>query len=194
MKLCAKCKKRPAIVFVQRMEGGETKNEGYCISCAQEMGIAPVDEMLKDMKKQFGLSEKDLENMQDHFADYFGETGVENLQNIANAEAQAEGQEAEEATEDFEPGGSATFPFPFGNKKKNEEEPPKTNGRGNKGGKRKFLDAYCENLTKKAADGKLDRVVGRDREIYRTLQILSRRQKINPCLIGEAGVGKTAIA
>ncbi|MFV0414728.1 MAG: ATP-dependent Clp protease ATP-binding subunit, partial [Oscillospiraceae bacterium] len=110
------------------------------------------------------------------------------------AEAQAEGQEAEEATEYFEPGGSATFPFPFGNKKKNEEEPPKANGRGNKGGKRKFLDAYCENLTKKAADGKLDRVVGRDREIYRTLQILSRRQKNNPCLIGEAGVGKTAIA
>lgn len=187
MKLCAKCKKRPAVVFVQQMVGDETRNEGYCLTCAHEIGIAPVD----DMMKQFGISESELESMEERFAGFVGESGVENLQNMAESAAEAE--EAGEAEEnDFEAGGSATFPFMFGGKKKEEEE-DRSKGR-RKNGKRKFLDTYCENLTAKAADGKLDRIIGRDREIYRTLQILSRRQKNNPCLIGEAGVGKTAIA
>ena len=192
MRLCVKCKKRPAIIFVQRMDDAERKNDGYCISCAQEIGIAPVTDMLQDMKSKFGISDQDLEMMEDRFVEYFGENEMEGLQNLTASSTEAEAVDESESEEEFEPGGPATFPFPFGGKKKKEE--PKEKSKAARGGKRKFLDNYCENLTAKAADGKLDKIIGRDKEIYRTMQILSRRQKNNPCLIGEAGVGKTAIA
>lgn len=197
MMLCKKCNKRPAIVFVQHMEGANTKSDGYCLTCAHDLGIKPVN----DMMKQFGISESDLENMEERFAGFVGEGGIEAMQDPAFAAEMSamagEPAEGEREEEDFTPGGSATFPFVFGGQRKEEEERragPRDKAARGKSKKRKFLDTYCENLTNKAAEGKLDRIIGRDREIYRTLQILSRRQKNNPCLIGEAGVGKTAIA
>lgn len=196
--LCIKCKKRPAIVFVQRLEGDEQKSEGYCLTCAKEMGMKPVD----DLMKQFGISEQDLSSMEDRFASMMGDMDTsEIMQNLAAMQgAEPADDETPPEDTDFTPGGSATFPFGiFQNKKQEGEEetskgelPPHSKNQNGK--KRKFLDNYCENLTQKAQEGKLDRIIGRDKEIYRTIQILCRRQKNNPCLIGEAGVGKTAIA
>ena len=199
--LCNKCKKRPAIVFVQRMENGEMKNEGYCLSCARELGIKPLD----DIMKQFGISGEDLEAMEDRFAGMM-ENGdmdpsemMQNMMGMGAEDAEDAGQDEEEETSDngeerFVPGGAGTFPLGIFASRKKEEGEKKDPRAKEKGKKRKFLDNYCENLTQKARDGKLDAIIGRDREIYRTIQILSRRQKNNPCLIGEAGVGKTAIA
>ena len=201
--LCVRCKKRPAIVFVQKLEAGEAKSEGYCLSCARELGIKPVD----DIMKQFGISDQDLEAMEERFAGMMENGDMDPaamMQQLGMMAPQddADGDEApdddtdEGGDGDFTPGGNATFPFGiFGGRRKTEEAPEKeVKSKNDRGKKRKFLDNYCENLTRKARDGKLDRIVGRDREIYRTVQILSRRQKNNPCLIGEAGVGKTAIA
>ena len=201
--LCVRCKKRPAIVFVQKLEAGEAKSEGYCLSCARELGIKPVD----DIMKQFGISDQDLEAMEERFAGMMENGDMDPaamMQQLGMMAPQddADGDEApdddtdEGGDGDFTPGGNATFPFGiFGGRRKAEEAPEKeAKSKNDRGKKRKFLDNYCENLTRKARDGKLDRIVGRDREIYRTVQILSRRQKNNPCLIGEAGVGKTAIA
>ena len=201
--LCVKRKKRPAIVFVQKLEAGEAKSEGYCLSCARELGIKPVD----DIMKQFGISDQDLEAMEERFAGMMENGDMDPaamMQQLGMMAPQddADGDEApdddtdEGGDGDFTPGGNATFPFGiFGGRRKAEEAPEKeAKSKNDRGKKRKFLDNYCENLTRKARDGKLDRIVGRDREIYRTVQILSRRQKNNPCLVGEAGVGKTAIA
>ena len=201
--LCVRCKKRPAIVFVQKLEAGEAKSEGYCLSCARELGIKPVD----DIMKQFGISDQDLEAMEERFAGMMENGDMDPaamMQQLGMMAPQddADGDEApdddtdEGGDGDFTPGGNATFPFGiFGGRRKAEEAPEKgAKSKNDRGKKCKFLDNYCENLTRKARDGKLDRIVGRDREIYRTVQILSRRQKNNPCLIGEAGVGKTAIA
>ena len=181
--LCVRCKKRQAIVFIQRQENGQTKSEGYCLTCAQELGIKPVT----DLMKQFGVSQDDLESMEEKMNEYMEETGGMpglpfGMMNPGESEGEGEG----EGEEGFTPGGSATFPFGIGAKKDKAED----KGRP----KRKFLDTYCENLTRKAQEGKIDNIIGRDKEIYRTIQILCRRQKNNPCLIGEAGVGKTAIA
>ena len=201
--LCVRCKKRPAIVFVQKLEAGEAKSEGYCLSCARELGIKPVD----DIMRQFGISDQDLEAMEERFAGMMENGDMDPaamMQQLGMMAPQddADGDEApdddtdEGGDGDFTPGGNATFPFGiFGGRRKAEEAPEKeAKSKNDRGKKRKFLDNYCENLTRKARDGKLDRIVGRDREIYRTVQILSRRQKNNPCLVGEAGVGKTAIA
>ena len=184
--LCVRCKKRTAVVFVQRMENGKPLQEGYCLTCARAMHIQPVD----DLMKQFGMSDQDLENMEERMSSF--------LQEAAESGAlMPTGEDAPEeaAQDDFVPGGSPVFPFGFGAQRQNGEEGKGTpNGKKGKVPRRKFLDTYCENLTQKARDGKTDRIIGRDREIYRTIQILCRRQKNNPCLIGEAGVGKTAIA
>ena len=201
--LCVRCKKRPSIVFVQKLEAGEAKSEGYCLSCARELGIKPVD----DIMKQFGISDQDLEAMEERFAGMMENGDMDPaamMQQLGMMAPQddADGDEApdddtdEGGDGDFTPGGNATFPFGiFGGRRKAEEAPEKeAKSKNDRGKKRKFLDNYCENLTRKARDGKLDRIVGRDREIYRTVQILSRRQKNNPCLVGEAGVGKSAIA
>ena len=201
--LCVRCKKRPAIVFVQKLEAGEAKSEGYCLSCARELGIKPVD----DIMKQFGISDQDLEAMEERFAGMMenGDMDPAAMMQQLGMMAPQDDVDGDEAPDDdtdeggdgdFTPGGNATFPFGiFGGRRKAEEAPEKeVKSKNDRGKKRKFLDNYCENLTRKARDGKLDRIVGRDREIYRTVQILSRRQKNNPCLIGEAGVGKTAIA
>ena len=188
--VCNRCQKRPAIIFVQRMENGQLKNEGYCLHCARELHIKPVE----DLMKQFGMSDEDMDNMEDRMEQMMGEMGDENnplsmMMNM-NMPLNEDGPD-----EDLVPGSSATFPLgmnggaaPQGGKKADSKKD------GKKPPRRKFLDTYCENLTRKAREGRLDDIIGRDREIYRTIQILSRRQKNNPCLIGEAGVGKTAIA
>ena len=189
--LCIRCQKRPAIIFIQRMDGGQMKQEGYCLHCARELHIKPVD----DLMKQFGMSDQDLDNMESRMESMMEEMGDSNplsmMMNMANG---GEDADPDSMDEDLVPGSNATFPLGFTSSDKKEGDKKTDRRNGKKPPKRKFLDTYCENLTRKAREGKLDDIIGRDREIYRTIQILSRRQKNNPCLIGEAGVGKTAIA
>ena len=189
--VCIRCQKRPAIIFIQRMENGQMKQEGYCLHCARELHIKPVD----DLMKQFGMSEQDLDNMENRMESMMEELGDSNpLSMLMNMSGAGEDADAENMDEDLVPGSNATFPLGFTGAEKQDGEKKNDHKNGKKPPKRKFLDTYCENLTRKAREGKLDDIIGRDREIYRTIQILSRRQKNNPCLIGEAGVGKTAIA
>ena len=189
--VCIRCQKRPAIIFIQRMENGQMKQEGYCLHCARELHIKPVD----DLMKQFGMSEQDLDNMENRMESMMEELGDSNpLSMLMNMSGAGEDADAENMDEDLVPGSNATFPLGFTGTEKQDGEKKADRKSGKKPPKRKFLDTYCENLTRKAREGKLDDIIGRDREIYRTIQILSRRQKNNPCLIGEAGVGKTAIA
>ena len=193
--LCSKCKKNVAVIFVTKIENGKTLSEGLCLKCAKDMGLKPVEDMISRM----GLSEEELEGLSNEMMDAF--QGVEGLM--------AMDQSQNEEDEDGEEVDSQTATFPFLNKLfggRQEEKLPAQNqpqdgdkqekhdrsSKNNK--KRKFLDTYCLNLTKKARDGGLDRIVGRDVETERVIQILNRRQKNNPCLIGEPGVGKTAIA
>ena len=184
--LCTRCKKRQAVVFVQRLENGKPVQEGYCLTCARELHIQPVD----DLMKRFNMTDDQLASMEEHMADL-----MQQAQESGAMMPMMDGdmQNPDDTGDDFVPGGSPVFPFGFGGTPKAEEKGEKSkNQRGR--GQRKYLDTYCENLTQKAKDGKLDAIIGRDREVYRTVQILCRRQKNNPCLIGEAGVGKTAIA
>ena len=189
--VCIRCQKRPAIIFIQRMENGQMKQEGYCLHCARELHIKPVD----DLMKQFGMSEQDLDNMENRMESMMEELGDSNpLSMLMNMSGSGEDADTENMDEDLVPGSNATFPLGFTGTEKQDGDKKADRKNGKKPPKRKFLDTYCENLTRKAREGKLDDIIGRDREIYRTIQILSRRQKNNPCLIGEAGVGKTAIA
>ena len=195
--LCSRCKKNLAVVFITKIDGGKTVNEGLCLKCAKEMGIKPVDDMIERM----GLSEDDLENLNGEMTEAMN--GLESLL--------SQGHDAEDGGEDDEADSqTATFPFLnklFGAAGQGQDntpavpEPEKTESRQRSGDKpnpknkkHKFLDSYCQNLTQKARDGKLDRIIGREEETERVIQILNRRQKNNPCLIGEPGVGKTAIA
>ncbi len=192
--LCSRCHKNVAVIFIQKMEGGTTKSEGLCLKCAKELGIKPVEDMMQKM----GITDEDLEGLTHEMMSAFG--GAEGMEGLIPSE---EGDPDEE-----DEGKTATFPFLnklFGGGQNAQSQPPseREGGRseradkekkGDKPPKRKFLENYCISLTQKAADGKLDRIIGRDEEIQRTIQILNRRQKNNPCLIGEPGVGKTAIA
>ncbi len=179
-KLCTKCKKNIAVVFITRIENGVNMNEGYCLKCARSLHIPQIDAAVKQM----GISEDDLDALTDEMSSMFGQIEPENDED-----------EAESRT--------STFPFmnhlfggpsnlPARPKEPTKAEEPKDDKKKNK--KHKFLDTYCMDLTGRAREGKLDRVIGRDVETERVIQILNRRQKNNPCLIGEPGVGKTAIA
>ena len=193
--VCIRCKKRPAIIFIQRMENSQMKQEGFCLHCARELHIKPVD----DLMKQFGMSEQDLDNMEDRMESMMEELGDANplsmMMNMGLPGQDPDGPEGEDG-EDLVPGSSATFPLGVtdGAEKAGGETPKGDGGKKGKKPRRKFLDTYCEDLTRKAREGRLDEIIGRDREIYRTIQILSRRQKNNPCLLGEPGVGKSALA
>ncbi len=190
--LCSRCHKNVAVIFISKLEGGEAKNEGLCLKCARELGIKPVDDMMKKM----GISDEDLDNLTNEMMSAFG--GAEGMEGLL---AQPDGGDDEQ-----DDGRTATFPFLsqlFGGGPaaggNGPSESPKgeknaANGKGERPPKRKFLESYCISLTKKAQAGQLDRLIGRDRELERVIQILNRRQKNNPCLIGEPGVGKTAIA
>ena len=183
-KMCVKCKKNIAVVFITKIENGVTMNEGYCLKCARGLGIPQIDEAVKQM----GFSEADLDNLTDEMSNMFGQI------------------DQGDHDEDDMDSQTATFPLlnqlfggnnnmPAQPRKPKEEEPSKEDGEGKKKSKKhKFLDSYCMDLTGRAREGKLDKVIGRDVETERVIQILNRRQKNNPCLIGEPGVGKTAIA
>ena len=188
--VCIRCQKRPAIIFVQRMENGQMKNEGYCLHCAREMHIKPVD----DLMKQFGMSDEDMDAMEDRMENMMQEMGDMSSMNPFSMMMGMGQPDQSEEDGDLVPGSSATFPLGVNGGAQNGKNEKKAGKNDKKPPRRKFLDTYCENLTRKAREGKLDDIIGRDREIYRTIQILSRRHKNTPCLIGEAGVGKTAIA
>ena len=187
--LCSKCKKNLAVVFITRQENGKNVNEGLCLKCAKNLGLPQVDEMMRRM----GITDEDLDNISNEMMGAFG--GAENLEGLADAE---------NMDDDDEDGKTATFPFLsrfFGGGAANGDEggsadsqPRRSDKKVEKGSKHKFLDSYCINLSQRARDNKLDAVIGRAEEIERVVQILNRRQKNNPCLIGEPGVGKTAIA
>ena len=180
-KMCIKCKKNVAVVFISKIENGSTLNEGYCLKCARSLGLPQIDQVVKQM----GISEDELDMLSDEMSSMFGQR-----------EDEGEEDEAESRT--------ATFPLLnqlFGSSDlpaKQEEAPKQESKEGEpkkkKNKKHKFLDSYCMDLTARAREGKLDKVIGRDVETERIIQILNRRQKNNPCLIGEPGVGKTAIA
>ena len=186
--LCSKCKKNVAVVFISRMnEKGEPTNEGLCLKCAAELKLPQVEDMMKRM----GITPEDLEGINTEMMQAFG--GAEELEDAGD-----------EDDGDEESGKTATFPFlnrlfGGGAPAEKSEQPSDKGGREEKKDrknekKHKFLDNYCINLSQRARQGKLDAVIGREQEIERVVQILNRRQKNNPCLIGEPGVGKTAIA
>jgi len=186
--ICARCKRNPAVIFITKIENGVTTNEGICLKCARELNIKPVEDIMKKM----GLTDEDLESLTDEMTEAMG--GFEGLGLM----------EQDDGSDD---GKTATFPFLnrlFGGPDDSPGRdfarplPPrdgKDAGQGGQGGKkRKYLESYCISLTRRAAEGKLDKMIGRETETERVVQILNRRQKNNPCLIGEPGVGKTAIA
>jgi len=195
--LCSRCKKNMAVIFIQKIENGETKNEGLCLKCARELHIKPVDEIMTKM----GISDEDLDTLTNEMAAAIG--GADGLKDIDNVDL-----------DDDETGKTATFPYlnrlfgtdsgfnPLNSAYIQPQTPPESHTskgdtkeqsvRGNT--KLKFLNNYCINLTERACDGLLDNMIGREEELERVIQILNRRQKNNPCLIGEPGVGKTAIA
>ena len=182
-KMCAKCKKNIAVVFITKIENGVTLNEGYCLKCARSLGIPQIDQAVKQM----GISEEDLDMLSDEMSSMFGQK-----------------DDSEDHDDDEIDSQTATFPLlnqllggstnmPTQPQRPQKKEEPKDEGK-KKNKKHKFLDSYCMDLTGRARSGKLDKVIGRDVETERVIQILNRRQKNNPCLIGEPGVGKTAIA
>ena len=179
-KMCSKCKKNIAVVFITKVENGVTMNEGYCLKCARSLGIPQIDQAVKQM----GISDEDLDMLSDEMSSMFGQK-----------------DDSDSSDDDEIDSQTATFPLLnqlFGNtpapqprpSRKEEGEPKEKK----KSKRHKFLDSYCMDLTGRAREGKLDKVIGRDVETERVVQILNRRQKNNPCLIGEPGVGKTAIA
>lgn len=188
--LCSRCKKNIATVFITRMEGDKTVNEGLCLKCAKNLGLPQVNDMMQRM----GITDDDLDNLNNEM--------MQAMDSIENAEELPGGD-----TDEEDAGKTATFPF-LNRLFNNGGEPPAPTGEtstddhadrrekreGKPSGKRKFLEGYCISLNRKAKEGKLDPVIGRAEEIERVIQILNRRQKNNPCLIGEPGVGKTAIA
>ena len=199
MPICSRCKKNVAVVFVTRMEGDKTQNEGLCLKCAKELGIQPVSQMLQ----QLGVSDEDLDTVSEELLNGGGEMLQNMMQNMAGQMPGLPQDDASDPADDEDAASRAPslnlFQI-FRNQKDKEQESDTSDGQKNpKAGKKepnkkKFLSSYAQNLTQKAKEGKLDRVVGRDSETLRVIQILNRRQKNNPCLIGEPGVGKTAVA
>lgn len=199
--LCARCRKNVAVIFITKIESGESKNEGLCLKCARELHIKPVDDVIKKM----GLTDEELDNLTDEMMNAF--SNAEGLSELISSD--------DDGDDDNEDGQTATFPFlnrlfggqggpgasggnlppgtGGGSPNEQQQRPPREQKeRGS--GKKKFLENYCISLTDRARGGKLDRMIGRADELERVIQILNRRQKNNPCLIGEPGVGKTAIA
>ena len=184
--MCSRCGKNVAVVFITKIEGGQTKNEGLCLKCARELHIKPIDDVINKM----GISDEELDSLTGDMSAAL--SGAEEILPVSDGEDSPE-----------DDGKTATFPFLsrlFGGPPSTGESPaggeprrpePRENG---KAPKRKFLDSYCIDLTARAREGKLDSMIGREEELERVIQILNRRQKNNPCLIGEPGVGKTAIA
>ena len=201
--ICCKCQKRPAVVFVSNNKDDE-QPKGYCLVCAKDMGIKPVEDIMKKM----GISPEDLESVQeqmDSIMENMGDMGDMSelaqsmgLQNITPEDSDNNASDENEDGDGFTPGGAPSFPNFFNMFGGNNAQKTASNGdkkaKEKKPKNRKHIGLYCEDITRKAHEGKIDRIVGREKEIERVIQILSRRNKNNPCLIGEPGVGKTAIA
>ena len=189
IRYCSRCKKNIAVVFVTKIEDGKTVSEGLCLKCARQMGIRQVEDVMQNM----GITDDDLDNIEE-----MTQQSAEALSSMEPIPADGN----EDGGEEDQQGGTASFPFLqniFGNREERPENPASDHGQSarpaqKRENKRKYLDAYCTNLTLAAKEGKLDKLVGREQEIERMIQILNRRQKNNPCLIGEPGVGKTAVA
>ncbi len=182
--MCSKCKKRPAVIFVSRVDGDKTTQEGFCIKCATELNIGPIKQLMENM----GITEEEFDAVSEQFGDMMenldgfqlgGAGTMPFMQNFTESEAPRDESEVSEQGETPDPSDEPTR----GSKKKKRGKT-----------KRKFLNTYCTDLTEKARNGEIDRIIGRETEIFRVIQILCRRTKNNPCLIGEPGVGKTAIA
>ena len=194
MILCSKCNKRVAVIFITKMDGTKKTNEGFCVKCAREIG-PPLDSAVNDMIKKLGITPEQIENMEDEFQNMVGEHGALFPVDGMSDETEDGGAPAIDMPRLFREAGlpaegeeKAASVSPSADRmKKGEKKEPTAK-------KYKFLDTYCRNLTKAASEGRLDRIVGRENELQRVIQILCRRQKNNPCLIGEPGVGKTAIA
>lgn len=201
MPLCSRCHKNVAVVFISKMEEGSTSNEGYCLKCAKELGLKPIDGLMRQM----GITEDDLDQITDEM------TNMHSLMNTESDDAEDEEIDPDEDDADgqddsFDFGGTHTFPFldKMFSGNDNTEAPREESGtdvreddarrKKKEAKKRKNLSAYCTDLTYRAREGQLDAIIGRDSETERVIQILNRRQKNNPCLIGEPGVGKTAVA
>ena len=184
-KMCIKCKKNLAVIFISKMENGVTMNEGYCLKCARGLGIPQIDQAVRQM----GISEEDLDLLSDEMSNMFGQR--DNSDDADDDEIDSQTATFPLLNQLF--GGSPNMPAQPSKPPKKEETSEEGKGK-KKNKKHKFLDSYCMDLTGRARAGKLDKVIGRDMETERVIQILNRRQKNNPCLIGEPGVGKTAIA
>ena len=184
-KMCTKCKKNIAVVFITKVENGVTMNEGYCLRCARGLGIPQIDTAVKQM----GISEEDLDVLSDEMSSMFGQ-----MEPSENDDDEVESQTATFPLLNQLFGGNPNMPAQPPKPKKQDQAEEEGKDKKKKNKKHKFLDSYCMDLTGRARQGKLDKVIGRDVETERVIQILNRRQKNNPCLIGEPGVGKTAIA
>ena len=191
--VCCRCKKRPAVIFISKIEGEKTTQEGFCLKCASEMNIGPIKQMMQNM----GITEDDIDAVSEQFGDIMdnmddfqlgGAGTMPFMQNLfGNGDFGLNGKATEENGEDID--------LEDGDVSEDEEKDSKSSKKKKKKkNKLKYLNAHCTNLTERAREGKIDRIIGRETEIYRTIQILCRRTKNNPCLIGEPGVGKTAIA
>ena len=191
MELCAKCKKNPAVLFITKMEGGKTTSEGLCLSCAKELGIAPLNNMIN----QFGVADEELDSLNTQMSEF-----IENLGGMKNMDGNMNELMQELSGGEDDEGGAATAPLSeffgnmFGADTAGDGNTKTDTKRKKQKNKKSLLDTYGTNLTAKAALGKVDRVISRDGEIERVIQILNRRSKNNPVLLGEPGVGKTAVA
>ena len=201
MPLCSRCHKNVAVVFISKMEEGSTSNEGYCLKCAKELGLKPIDGLMRQM----GITEDDLDQITDEMTNMHSLMNTEN-DDAEDAEIDPDEDDADDQDDSFDFGGTHTFPFldKMFSGNDNTEAPREKSGtdvreddarrKKKEAKKRKNLSAYCTDLTYRAREGQLDAIIGRDSETERVIQILNRRQKNNPCLIGEPGVGKTAVA
>ena len=189
--MCSRCGKNVAIVFITKIENGQTKNEGLCLKCARELHIKPVDDVINKM----GISDEDLDSITGDMMNAL--SGVEDMMDVDNDGSDDSEDDGKTATFPFLNrlfGGPPTPPAQGDGAQNNDRQPRQDGDKAPKQPKRKFLDNYCIDLTAHAREGKLDSMIGREEELERVIQILNRRQKNNPCLIGEPGVGKTAIA
>ena len=189
--MCSRCGKNVAIVFITKIENGQTKNEGLCLKCARELHIKPVDDVINKM----GISDEDLDSITGDMMNAL--SGVEDMMDVDNDGSDDSEDDGKTATFPFLNrlfGGPPTPPAQGDGAQNNDRQPRQDGDKVPKQPKRKFLDNYCIDLTARAREGKLDSMIGREEELERVIQILNRRQKNNPCLIGEPGVGKTAIA
>ena len=201
MPLCSRCHKNVAVVFISKMEEGSTSNEGYCLKCAKELGLKPIDGLMRQM----GITEDDLDQITDEMTNMHSLMNTED-DDAEDAEIDPDEDDADGQDDSFDFGGTHTFPFldKMFSGNDNAEAPREESGtdvreddarrKKKEAKKRKNLSAYCTDLTYRAREGQLDAIIGRDSETERVIQILNRRQKNNPCLIGEPGVGKTAVA